>query len=502
MSAWSDSEERTFAMPRILIAGLFHETHTFIDSVTRWDDFQVVRGPAMLDRAGDSSPLGGALQRGIELGWTWLPPLDCRATPSGTVEHAVWLRYWDELQQNVAEAGPCDAVFLVLHGAMVTDACDDVEGELLEKLRAIPTLASVPIVGVFDLHAHFSPRMAKHANALVAYRENPHIDARDAAMRAVDVLDRCLKQSLRSRQRYRHAGIVWPPTGTGTADEPMRSLEATARRLEAEHPNFLAVNVVAGFAFGDSADVGVSFAISTIGPNAEADAALDQLVEDAWKHRELGNVIEPPIAQVMRQIMPLPEGLTVIAEPSDNIGGGAPGDGTGLLRAFVEHCVENAAVCLCDPAAVERLTALPIGSVVCLPLGGKGSRFDPGPLELEVSLVSRSEGWFELQDKKSHLASLAGDRFDMGSCVVVRHAGILILLTSKPTPPMDLGQWTSQGINPAKLSLIGVKAAVAHRRAYIPIAARMLSAATPGPCSSDLRHFPYQRIRRPIYPLD
>ena len=77
-----------------------------------------------------------------------------------------------------------------------------------------------------------------------------------------------------------------------------------------------------------------------------------------------------------------------------------------------------------------------------------------------------------------------------------------ILLTSIKTPPFDLGQWRSQGIAPEKLSVIGVKAAVAHRRVYDPIAARMLWVDTPGPCRSDLRTFPYRNIRRPVWPLD
>jgi len=261
------------------------------------------------------------LARGIELGWTWIPTLDCRATPSAIVEDDVVERFWAELAAAIAGAGEIDAVFLVLHGAMVTRSLDDVEGEILERLRRLPSITKLPVVGVFDLHAHFSPRMATHADALVAYRENPHTDARDAAVRAVDLLQRTLTNGERPRMRSRHSGIIWPPTGTGTADEPMRSLEAMARRLEAEHPSFWAVNVIAGFSFGDAADVGVSFSIATIGSDEEADTALGELVADAWEHRHAGNVIEPPVDEVMRTLTPLPPGLTVLAEPSDNIGG-------------------------------------------------------------------------------------------------------------------------------------------------------------------------------------
>jgi microcystin degradation protein MlrC len=198
----------------------------------------------------------------------------------------------------------------------------------------------------------------------------------------------------------------------------------------------------------------------------------------------------------------LPPGLTVLVEPSDNIGGGAPGDGTGLLRALLRHGITNAAVAINDHVAVQQLQAVAIGTRVTLSIGGKGSRLDAGSLELEVELIAKNSGRFELEDKQSHLASMCGDVFNMGNCAVVRHAGILILLSSVKTPPFDLGQWRSQGIEPTRLSVIGVKAAVAHRRAYDPIAARMLWVDTPGPCSSNLHSFPFQHLQRPIYPLD
>ncbi len=97
---------------------------------------------------------------------------------------------------------------------------------------------------------------------------------------------------------------------------------------------------------------------------------------------------------------------------------------------------------------------------------------------------------------------MCGDAFDMGPCAVVRHEGVTILLTTRKTPPFDLGQWRSQGIEPEKMSVIGVKAAVAHRRAYDRIASRMLWADTPGPCRSDLRKLPFKKVRRPVFPLD
>ena len=97
---------------------------------------------------------------------------------------------------------------------------------------------------------------------------------------------------------------------------------------------------------------------------------------------------------------------------------------------------------------------------------------------------------------------MGGLQVDMGPCAVVQYGGIRILLTSRRTPPMDLGQLRSQGIEPESLFAIGVKAAVAHRRAYDPIAQGSFVVGTPESCTSDLRSLPYKKIRRPVYPLD
>ena len=97
---------------------------------------------------------------------------------------------------------------------------------------------------------------------------------------------------------------------------------------------------------------------------------------------------------------------------------------------------------------------------------------------------------------------MCGIHINMGPCVTVLHKGVSILLTSRKTPPFDLGQLLSQKIDPGNCSVIGIKAAVAHRRAYDTITHASYTVSTPGPCTSDLKSFPWQHIRRPIFPLD
>ena len=155
-----------------------------------------------------------------------------------------------------------------------------------------------------------------------------------------------------------------------------------------------------------------------------------------------------------------------------------------------------------DPESVQAVTELDIGDSATLPIGGKTSRLTDGPLELTVTLDATSDGRFTLEDPHSHLASGAGLYIQMGPSAVVRCGGVRILLTSLKTPPFDLAQLRSQGIAPEECSVVNVKAAVAHRQGWDPVTAHTYTVDTPGPCSSDISRLPFERVNRPVFPLD
>ncbi len=488
---------------RVLVAGLFHETNGFLVGHTKLTDFEILRGEELLRVAGDVSPLAGVLEVAEENHWEILPAIDMRAVPGPIVEDEVLEVFWNEFKLVAASpAGQqIDGNLLVLHGAMMTESFPDVEGEVLARIRGLCS-KSCPVVGVLDLHANFTAQMAANSDGLVAYRENPHTDAKEAAKNAARLLDRLMRTREKTVTVWEHPPVMWPPTGTATATEPIKSLKALAREIENRNPQILAVNVLAGFAFADLPETGVSFSAVTVGDTEIARIEMRRLRDDCLRRKEIGNVLDPPVDDILRELPPRGEGPIVIAEPSDNIGAGAPGSGTGLLRAFLEHSIENAAVVINDPLAVGALSDVLLGATAKITVGNQASSLYPPPVELEVELVSKSEGKFDLEDPQSHLASLFGMHIDMGPSALVRHEGIWILLTSRAVPPFDLGQLRSQGLNPETLYMIGVKAAVAHWRAYGPIARRRYSVDTPGPCSSNLKTFPFRNVRRPIYPLD
>jgi microcystin degradation protein MlrC len=492
---------------RVLIAGLFHETHTFLTEQTPWSAFSVRRGSEFFTARGDGSPLAGVLEIADERGWDVIPTIDARATPSGTVDDDAFEQFWSELRPaaELAFRQGLDGIYLVLHGAMVTETLCDPEGELIRRLRALPSGERVPIGGVLDLHGNISCEFAEATQAFVAYRKNPHTDACEAARDGARLLDRVMNSDLWPITLHAAPKVVWPPTGVSTQDEPMRVLEELAREIERQHPDIASVSVFASYSFADTPDTGVSFMAVTFGDPNEAVCALQSLCDEADRRREQGNVVPPSLESLIPTIQAeVARGETpvIVVEPSDNIGGGAPGDLTHVFRALVAQGIGRSAVVINDPQAVAELTSRPIGWSGPLTFGGRSdARFD-SPVTCEVELLSVSDGQFTLEDRHSHLASMCGVQIDMGPCAVIRHQGIRVLLTSRKTPPFDLGQLRSQGIIPESLSVIGVKAAVAHRQAYDPIAKHSHTVNTLGPCTSDLRLLPFEKIRRPIFPLD
>jgi microcystin degradation protein MlrC len=490
--------------PRILLAALFDETHTFLRDVTSWSDMEVTRGAEILGKEGDGSPTDGFLASARGFGWEVVPTISAFGPTGGPIEDAAFERFWREFRELAISAANSrlDGIFLVLHGAMATQSIPDAEGEFLSRLRRIPSMADVPVFGTLDLHANLTARMCTHANGLVAYRKNPHTDGKLTGIRAATLLERCLQLAQKPRMVWCRVPLVLAPPATGTQSDPMYSLSRMAENIESADSAVWAYNVVPGFSFADTPDSGLTLAAVTVAEPQGVRSHLQTVADLAWKLRDTGSVNFASPSDILARVSADPRGPILLVEPADNIGGGAPGDGTSIMRAFLAAGTERALVAINDPGAVQELAGVALGHSVHLAIGGRGWASDPGPVEVTAALVSRGSGMFRFEDPLNHMASATGAGYDMGPTAVVRVAGVTVLLTSKRTPPFDLGQFRSQEIDPEKYQWIGIKAAVGHRQAYDPIAVASFYVDTPGPCSSNLAQLPYRHLRRPVYPLD
>ncbi|MEM6422636.1 MAG: M81 family metallopeptidase, partial [Pseudomonadota bacterium] len=124
-------------MPRIAIAGFQHETNTFAPQSTTLEDFEIADSwPGMLHgadvitgTAGINLPVAGfAEAAAADPSVALIPLLWCAAEPSGPVTAAAFDHIAGLILDRARAAMPLDGLYLDLHGAMVTEACDDGEG--------------------------------------------------------------------------------------------------------------------------------------------------------------------------------------------------------------------------------------------------------------------------------------------------------------------------------------------------------------------------------------
>ena len=490
---------------RIFVARLFHETNSFAPGKLDLEDFRHLRGDELAGTKDDGSILGAFLTRAQAEGWEVTPSFDLAAQPGPVVSDAVVEAALSHLEDDLSQAlrKGLDGIFFILHGAMVSESHPDVEGLLLARTAELARGFRVPVAAILDLHANVTPEMARHADILLAYRCNPHTDAVEAGLRTAGLLVHSVRCGEKFRTHLFRVPAMFPATGTGTSNEPMQGLLAIARSQES--PDLPAISICPGFAHSDTPCTGMSFQIVAKDSSEAAEAARNvaaRLGDYAMAHAAEGLPAEWNLETAILKASRDSKFPALIVEPADNIGGGAPGDATWVLVELLRQEVQGVGVVLADPGAVLALREVAVGEEKEVSVGGRFPEISGPPVRLKLAVLRHSDGRFELEDRNSHLVPMTGLNVNMGPSVLARSEGITLLLTTVPTPPMDLGQWRCVGINPEDFRLITIKAAVAHRQAYDKIAGSSYTVATPGTCTSNLQLLPYRKLSRPIFPLD
>ncbi len=496
-------------MPRrILIAQFAHETNTFSRLPTTLEDYRrrwLLEGDAIPPRfRGTRTEIGGLIDYADRAKWELVPAVAANATPSGKLTREAWETIRDMIVAKARKAGHLDGAVLALHGAMVSETEDDAEGALLEALRGVLG-AQIPVVVTLDLHANATPRMAKHANALISYRTYPHIDQYERAQQAAALVDRALDGNARPQTM-----IVQPPTlcgadhgrtvTSGLKRGPMLDLLAMAGAFEKEE-GIHVVSIQAGFTPADIEWAGPSIAVSHEPEMAgRAREIANALSHEIWRRRDEETIAYRKIEEVMQAIRADSgkNGPLVVADGTDNPGGGGYGDATNMLRALIDGNIERAAVGhIYDPATVQAASKAGVGKTLRVSLGG---HIDPGfgaPIEIDAEVAAISGGSFINDGPMGK-----GTRTEMGPTAVLRIGGVEVIVISNRLQNTDLQTFLSQGIAPTERRVLVVKSVHHFRAAYAPIAREVMVVDSGALCTPDLKKHNYTKLRRPIWPLD
>jgi microcystin degradation protein MlrC len=483
-------------MIKILIGECKQEVSTFNPAPSHYEDFFIHRGESIVDLyRGGQTEIGGALtvfdQRSdVRL----VPTYSARSiTSAGTLSAADFTQLAQEFLELVRDAGPVDAVYLALHGAMSAENESDPEGYLLKEIRRIVG-ERIPIVISLDLHGILTYRMLEQVDALTAYHTYPHVDFFDTGARAARLLLRIIDESLNPV-----IAVVPIPalvrgdeliTATGLFGQSIRAAQA----LEAETGG-LAAGMFIGNPFTDVPELrSNSFVITTGDPEYAEQAALT-LARDFWAVRERLQAPLTPLAQAIQAARQQATGTVVLVDAADATSSGASGDSNAILRACLEAGYKGKTLMpLVDPSAVIAAKAAGIGAVIRVPLGGAvdPARFQPITLEARVRLLS--DGRFTNESD--------GTQWYGGDTAVLEASNHTLVVTSRAVSLYDRSLFLAHGRDPRQFDLVVVKSPHCRPEFYHDWAALYINVDAPGSTSANLKSLGHTVCARPIFPLD
>jgi microcystin degradation protein MlrC len=479
---------------RIAVGGLWHETNTFATGLTGLDEFHVLEGQAILaELAGTRTPLGGFLDAAAHRDVEIVPTLFASALPSGLVTRHAHRALAGCLIDRLVDARP-DAILLDLHGAMAAEDSDDVEGALLEAARA--RLGPVPVGVVCDYHANTTARFANLVDVFAGYETYPHVDPYDRGLEIYRLLERLLAREIQPVRAYAQPPLLLPPQVQATAQPPMREILGHARTAR-HRPGVLGVTVAAGFPYADVPQAGPSVVVTADWDSALAQEVAEGLARTIWHARDHFRLHALPPDDAVAQALARPDGPVILVDSADNVGGGAPGDGTVVLDALLRAGARGAVVAVADPQAVAAARAAGEGARLEVEVGGKTDDRHGAPVRLRARVARLARTEFTYRG-----SYMTGRRVSGGWTAILDADGVHVIVRERKVMPFDAEELGALDLDARAYRIIVVKSAVAWRAAYGEIARETIEVDTPGVCTANLRSLPYRKVRRPVAPLD
>ena len=489
---------------RIATGGILHETNTFARRPTELPEFLtdgafpgLKEGDEVLTALrGTGACVGGYLHEADRADVEIVPLIWAFAQPSGTVRHSAYVHLRRLLLERLARVLPLDGLLLDLHGAMVTDECEDVEGDLLRHVRTIVG-PGVPVVANLDYHANITPGMAAACDALIGYDTYPHVDCFDRGVEAARLIIASATGKARPTMALTQVPLLIGLPAQRTTTGAMQEIMSYAHDVE-KRAGVLTVTVSAGFPFADIRDAGASVAVVTDADPALAARLSLEIADFMWQQRRRLVVDLTPLPEAIAFALKSQRGPVVLGDGADNPGGGAPADGTVMLRELVHANVPSAVVAvIADPEAVELAGRAGDGRQATLRVGGKTDN-----LHGETLTLTGKVRWLGQRSYVNKGLMLTGMRVEMGRVAVLVVNGVEVVLAERRLQPFDAEALRSIGIEPRDKLLVGLKSAVHFRADYERFAARIFDVDTPGIVTPDFTKFDFRRLRRPVYPLE
>lgn len=474
-----------------------HETNTFSDVPTPlsrfYADGQLLEHDAAIAfYKGTATVPGGYLEVAESSGAEFVMPVAADAWPSGTVEDSAF----EEMAGRICDTfrqGGFDGVVLDLHGAMVTESFDDGEGELLRRLREIDS--ETPIAVALDMHANISPEMASYASFFCGYQTYPHIDERETGLRAAQILVDTIRREVKPTFAWGAVPMLPHVMAQSSLDMPNNGLQQQC--ITARDRGAIDASLFTGFPHADTPCAGLSAIVVTDNNPELAEKMRDELLREAWAARSDFVFEIEPLAKSVARAKQLGADTAgnrpvFLLDHYDNAASGGSMQHTTVLREIVRQGLEDVVFfAIFDPDGVAAAQRAGLNQRVALQLP------EPEPMTFDGVVTCLSDGRGYARDD-----GYDGLLIEMGPSAVIRSGSIDLILISMPMEPFDIGCFEVFGVDPTDRRFVVLKSRVHWRAAFDEMAAAFVPCAGTGACTSDYAELDFQKVRRPIFPLD
>jgi microcystin degradation protein MlrC len=383
---------------------------------------------------------------------------------------------------------------LALHGGGASEQYDDLEGEVLRRVRELVG-EDMPIAIAHDLHSNMTKEMHERATLWVSCKEYPHSDCHVAGEVAMDLLLRTIRGTIRPVTAFRRIPMLFmSTTQTGPAAE-IRDLV----KKYAEEEGLLDASFLQGFPFADTAHTSASIYVIADGDKILADRAASELAEKIWTYRQKLQQDLPSPAEGIELAMSVGRGPVVINETSDNPGAGTPGDGTRLLRALLaKNCERSCMGFIYDPEIVEAAVEAGPGTTISGKLGGKTDAVHGDPVDLKDAYVkSITDGTFAASSPM-----MRNQKVSFGKSVRLVIGNVDVIVCSVRSQTFDDQIFLLHGIDFMTYRIVGLKSSNHFRAFFADKARKIITVDSPGCSTLHFSFLHYEKIPRPMYPLD
>lgn len=404
-------------------------------------------------------------------------------------------RFVSATKENI---GKIDGIFLFLHGASKVIDLEGASAEhkIVEEIRKIVG-EYMPIALVMDPHGNLSEKLVKNVQILRCYRHSPHIDIEETFRFVAKKFIELLKERRDVHPVYYRIPIIVGGEKSVSFVEPVKSINKLCDEKE-KSDKIVSCSFHVGYLRHDDDKLGCGVVVC---PKNKKDTeyarkvALDirnYVFSRRKDFKYYGNTEEADVA--IEKILNRNDRILFMTDSGDNVGSGADGFNTFILRQVIEKNSNRKRFLfagIVDQESVLYLREKNIGEDVDFYLGKDYDSLSK-KVHINGKLIAKGLADERYKQKK-----------DIGTVYTVRfnHYPIDVIVEFDAIQYLTPKQIELSGLSMDDYDVVVVKQGYISE-AFNQISPYCVMSLTDGPTNQKTENLVFKMIQRPMYPYD